>query len=77
MKYATVIFLSWHQTDANGEHNVVAVKDRFAIQTRELKSFKEEADSGMISHISEAGKKWNDICFVKGHWHCYLQLSIS
>ena len=57
MEYATVIILSWYQTDANGKYNVVVVKDRFVMQTWEMKSFKEEVDSGMISHISQAGKK--------------------
>ena len=57
MEYVTVIILSWYQTDANGKYNVVVVKDRFVMQTWEMKSFKEEVDSGMISHISQAGKK--------------------
>ena len=51
--------LSGFGTDADGEHNAIAITDQSIIQKRELNSLTEEADSRMIPHISKTGEEQN------------------
>lgn len=46
------IILSWYITDTDWEHNVIAVSDESIIQTLELNSLLENADSRMTKELS-------------------------
>ena len=58
------IILSGYVTDAEGEHNAIAVINGSVMPKSELNSFIEEADSRMIPHIAKAGEEQHERVLV-------------